>query len=284
MRWLRTVVVRQAAGLAALALALASPAAPAAAQETESLYRAVAPLAGPGAEHRRLALAQCFEEVLIKVSGDARLAGDRRVAALARQAEALVRHAGNRDRPRELAVDFDPAKIDAALAGLGRRPWTASRPRLVVYVAVDGAAAYMLAAEGTAGAEPRAALAAAARRVAIPITLPDTAGLAAAAASVARLAAIDPALLDSAAKAAGGDLALVGRLIAGDRARGWTAEWRLAYESRLYRWQIRGASLDDAFRHGMRGAAQILSGHGRPKGSCEAPSRRSRALGRACPG
>lgn len=299
MLWLSTVAARHAAGLAALALVLAFSPPPAAAQETDSLYRAVAIVTGTGAANRRLGLAQCLEDVLVKVSGDARLVGDRRVAALAKRADMLVgtfsyrdRFAhrpindeqGTRDRPHDLTVDFDPAKIDAELAKLGRRPWTASRPRLVVYASVDnGAQSYMLGADGERGGDQRAALAAAARQVAIPITMPDAAGLAAAEATVQRLVAIDPAMLDAAAKAAGGDQALVGRLLWSDAARGWVAEWRLAFEGKLYRWQIRGVSFDDAFRHAMRGAAQILSGHGRPRGSCEAPTRRSRALGRACP-
>jgi hypothetical protein len=288
------------AGIAALAISAFGAAPGAHAQDTDSLYRAVAIVTGTGEANRRLGLAMGLEEVLVKVSGDARLVGDRRVAALARRADALVARfsyrdrfahrpindeQGTRDRPHDLTVDFDPAKIDAVLADLGRRPWTASRPRLVAYVAVDnGAFAYMLARDAGRGGDQREALAAAARQVAIPVTIPDTAGHAAAEATVRRLATIDPALLDAAAKAAGGDQALVGRLIWSDRARGWVAEWRLAVEGRLYRWQIRGVSFDDAFRHGMRGAAQILSGHGRPEGSCEAPTQRSRALGRACPG
>jgi hypothetical protein len=284
----------------ALLLSLPGAAPPVSAQETESLYRAVAIVTGTGAANRRLGLAMSLEEVLVKVSGDARLVGDRRVAALARRADTLVSkfgyrdrfahrpindEQGTRDRPHDLTVDFDPAKIDAELAALGRRPWTASRPRLVVYVAVDnGTFAYMLARDVGRGEDQRAALAAAARQVAIPITIPDTAGIVAAEATVQRIAKIDPAMLDAAAKSAGGDQALVGRLLWSDPARGWIAEWRLAFEGRLYRWQVRGVSFDDAFRHAMRGAAQILSGHGRPKGSCEAPTRRSRALGRACPG
>ena len=299
MRGILVPVLRQAAGIAALALLLLVPAPPAAAQETDSLYRAVAIVTGTGAANRRLGLALCLEEVLVKVSGDARLVGDRRVAALARRADALVgqiryrdRFAhrpindeqGTRDRPHDLTVEFDPAKIDAELARLGRRPWTASRPRLVVYVGVNnGAASYMLAGDGQRGGDQRAALAAAAHQVAIPITLPDEAGLAAAGATYQSLAAMDPAMLDAAAKSAGGDHALIGRLAWSDPARGWIAEWRLAAEGKLYRWQIKGVSFDDAFRDAMRGAAQVLSGNGRPKGSCEAPSRRSRALGRACP-
>jgi hypothetical protein len=285
--------------VAIAAALLLADGAPAAAQDTGALYQAVAIVTGTGEVNRRLGLAQCLEDVLVKVSGDARLVGDRRVAALARRADTLVAQfryrdrfahrpindeQGTRDRPHDLTVDFDPSKVDAELAKLGRQPWTASRPRLVVYVAVNnGAATYVLASDGERGADQRESLAAAARQVAIPISVPNEAGLAAASATFQALATIDPAQLDAAAKSAGGHLALVGRLVWSDQARGWIVEWRLASEGKLYRWQIRGVSFDDAFRTGMRGAAQILSGNGKPNGSCEAPSRRSRQLGRACP-
>jgi hypothetical protein len=281
------------------AMLLLAAGAPAAAQDAGTLYQAVAIVTGTGEVNRRLGLALCLEEVLVKVSGDARLVGDRRVAALAKQADTLVAQfryrdrfahrpindeQGTRDRPHDLTVDFDPAKIDAELAKLGRRPWTATRPRLVVYIGVDnGAATYMLASNGERGADQREALAAAARQVAIPITVPNEAGLASANATYQTLTAIDPATLDAAAKSAGGDQALVGRLMWSDQARGWIAEWRLAFGGKLYRWQIRGVSFDDAFRNAMRGAAQVLSGNGRPKGSCEQASRVTRLQGRACP-
>ncbi len=300
MRLIAARAWRMAAGIAAaLAPVLGAPL-PAVAQEADPLYRAVAIVTGTGEANRRLGLAAGLEEVLVKVSGDARLVGDRRVAALAKRAGTLVSkfsyrdrfahrpindEQGTRDRPHDLTIDFDPAKIDAELAELGRRPWTASRPRLIAYVSVNnGAAAFLLSRDGERGREQREAFAAAARQVAIPVTIPDAAGLAAANATVQRLVSADPAMLDAAAKSAGGDQALVGRLLWSDAARGWIAEWRLAFEGKLYRWQVRGVSFDDAFRHGMRGAAQILSGNGRPKGSCEAPTRRSIALGRACPG
>jgi hypothetical protein len=72
------------------------------------------------------------------------------------------------------------------------------------------------------------------------------------------------ALAWTAAKAAGADLALVGRLLWSDPALGWIAEWRLATAERAHRWQVRGVSFDDAFRSGLRGAAQSLAGHGPP--------------------
>jgi hypothetical protein len=289
-------VIRRVSMAAMLLVAAGSSAG---AQDSTALYQSVAIVTGTGEVNRRLGLAQCLEDVLVKVSGDARLVGDRRVAALAKRAETLVAkfryrdrfahrpindEQGTRDRPHDLTVDFDPAKIDAELGRLGRRPWTATRPRLVVYIGVDnGAATYTLASDGERGADQREALAAAARQLALPITVPNEAGLAAAGATFPALAAIDPAMLDAAAKSAGGDQALVGRLMWSDQSRGWIAEWRLAFGGELYRWQIRGVSFDDAFRTAMRGAAQILSGNGQPKGSCDQASRATRLQARACP-
>lgn len=291
----------QFAGRVAALAALLLAGSPAAAQDTASLYQAVAIVTGTGEVNRRLGLAMCLEEVLVKVSGDGRLVGDRRIAALARQAGTLVTkfsyrdrfahrpindEQGTRDRPHDLTVDFDPAKIDAELARLGRRPWIEPRPRLVVFLGVNnGAVGYVLAGDGERGAEQRDSLAAAARQVALPMTLPNQAALTSAKATYETLSTVDPAMLDSAAKSLGGDLPLVGRLIWNDAARGWVAEWRFAFGGKFYRWQIRGVSFDDAFRNGMRGAAQVLSGNGRPKGSCEPVSPRMPAhlRARACP-
>ncbi len=258
-------------------------AAPSIAEEVNPLYRAVAIVTGTGEVNRRLGLAICLEEVLVKVSGDARLVGDARVAGLAKRADTLVSRfsyrdrlahrpirdeQGTRDRPHDLTVDFDRAKIDAALAKLGRKPWNGTRPRLVAFIAVDnGAVTYVLAADGERGGDQRDALAAAAHQVAIPVTIPNGAALAATNVTFQTIGTTEPAALDAAAKAAGGDQALVGRLAWSDKDLGWIAEWRLAADGKPYRWQIRGVSFDDAFRNAMRGAAQILSGNGAPGGS-----------------
>ena len=98
----------------------------------------------PGRGGRRFGFPLCLEQVLVKVSGDPRLIGDPEVATLAGQAATFVTdfafrdrmagipvhdEQGTRDRPYDLTVRFDPAKIDAALRSLGREPWSASRPR-----------------------------------------------------------------------------------------------------------------------------------------------------------
>ena len=72
------------------------------------------------------------------------------------------------------------------------------------------------------------------------------------------------AMLDHIVKP-GGAVALSGNLVWSDKALGWIADWHLGVEGKIYRWQIRGVSFDDAFRNALYGAAQVLSGNGAPQ-------------------
>ncbi|HYZ26251.1 MAG TPA: DUF2066 domain-containing protein [Geminicoccaceae bacterium] len=265
--------------IACLAAMLALGCGSAGAGSVDDLYRAQTIVTGQGEESRRLGFAECLEQVLVKVSGDPRLLDDPGVAALAGQADAFVAEfhyrdrmagipvhdeQGTRDRPYDLTVSFHPAKIDAALRSLGREPWRASRPRLVVLLGVRLGTTYVLASDGDRGRDQREALTAAAERFGMPMALPDQAALSAAGLSYQKLAAADPSDPAAIARMMGGDLPLIGSMLWSEEALGWIAAWRLATPGKTYRWQIRGVSFDDAFRHAMAGAAQILSGHGQP--------------------
>jgi uncharacterized protein len=252
-----------------------------AATAAPDLYQAKTRVTGQTVEGRGPAFARCFADVLVKVSGDARLLNDPRVAAVAKEAGTLVKdfryrdlmaglptndEQGTRDRPYELTVTFDPAGIDAALRTLGRKPWTARRPPLAVLVSVrQGAASYMLAADGSRGSVMREALAEAAERVGLRALLPSEEALSGSGLKADARSPADRGAIDAAAKSAGADLALAGHLVWSEASLGWIADWRLAAEGRTYRWRLRGVSFDDAFRSAMRGAAQILSGHGSPQ-------------------
>jgi len=242
------------------------------------LYRTQAVVSGQGEANRGIGMAQCLEDVLVKVSGDPRLIGDPKVGALTRQAAGFVTRfqyrdrmsgipmhdeQGSYDRPHDLTVDFDAAKIDAALRSLGRQPWLSPRPHIVVFLAVNGRKEKFTL---TSDSDPDmlSSLAAAAERVELPLVLATNAQLARQGWNVETLPRSDLSNLDDAAKVAGGDLALAGTLTWSDTALGWIADWRMRSNEKDYRWQIRGVGFDDAFRNGMRGAAQILSGHGQP--------------------
>jgi uncharacterized protein len=253
----------------------------AAAAAGDDLYRAQTIVTGQGEESRRVGFAECLQQVLVKVSGDPRLLDDPRVGAMAGQAATFVAafdyrdrmagipvhdEQGTRDRPYDLTVRFQPARIDAALRSLGREPWSASRPRVVALVAVRlGTTTYLLASDGERGRDQREALADAAERFGIPMALPDQVALAKAGLSYGSLPTVDPPHLDAAARTMGGDLALGGSMLWSEEALGWIADWRLGARGEGYQWQVRGVSFDDAFRNAMAGAAQILSGHGRPR-------------------
>jgi uncharacterized protein len=92
------------------------------ATEAADLYRAQAIVTGQGEANRIIGFASCLEDVLIKVSGAQKLAGDRRLAAHKSKAKGFVRafsyhdqmsgtptrdEQGTRDRPYDLIVDFD---------------------------------------------------------------------------------------------------------------------------------------------------------------------------------
>ena len=250
------------------------------ASEAENLYRAQAIVTGQGEESRDAGFAKALEDVLVKVSGDPRLIGEPGVAAMAEKADAFVDgfhyrdrmagipvhdEQGTRDRPYDLVVDFNPAKIDAALRSLGRAPWTAARPRLVVLLGVRiGTAQYVLASDGDRGRDQRDALAMEANRFGMPVALPSEAALDESGLTAATLSKADPSRLDAVAETVGGDLALVGSLTWSDEALGWTSDWSLMANGRNHRWRHLGGSFDQAFRKAMGGAAQVLSGNGRP--------------------
>jgi hypothetical protein len=241
----------------------------------DALYSARSFVTGQVEPGRSKGFARCLTEVLVKVSGDPGLADDPRLAEITGRAGALVvafnyrdlmagipvhDEQGTRDRPYELTVSFNSEQVDATLRGLGREPWLAARPRVAVFLGVRQLAnEFTLAGDDTRGPGMREAIASAASGVGIPVVLPDRATLIGAGFTAGTSLAADPSSLTAAAKAAGGDVALVGTLTWNDAAMGWIADWRMDAGGREHRWQIRGVSFDDAFRSGMRGAVQILA-------------------------
>ncbi|HJT05329.1 MAG TPA: DUF2066 domain-containing protein [Stellaceae bacterium] len=261
--------------LLAFLAALAAFAA-AAAATAEELYRAQASVTGQGEAERARGFAICLEAVLIKVSGDPRLAGDPALDTLKAEASRFVAQftyrdrmagipvhdeQGTRERPFELTVDFDPSKIDALLRSLGRDKWPEPRPRLAVLLGVrDATTAYVLSEDGGRGLGEREALSETAARRGIPIALPNEARLAADRFDYASLAGAPAERLAALARENGGDAALTGTLVWSDKALGWIAAWQLSWQGREHRWRISGVSFDDAFRDAIDHAAAILSG------------------------
>jgi len=247
----------------------------------DDLYSAQTAVTGQGEANRVVGFAACLEDVLIKVSGAVKLAGDPRLAAYqSRVADFVKAHSyhdqmsgtpirdeqGTRDRPYDLIVAFDKTKIDDLLKNLGVTPWLSRRPVLAVFVAMElGARNFIVTADaGLSAVAPRQSLLASSARRGMSIVLPDDAALAKSGLDAATLANTSPSALAARAAELGGEVALVGRLKWDDQALAWNTEWQMQWQGRPHRWQVRGSTFDDAFRRAIGGAAQIMSGNGEP--------------------
>ena len=241
------------------------------------LYRAQAIVTGQGEANRIIGFASCLEDVLIKVSGAQKLAGDRRLGAYKSNAKSFVRafsyrdqmsgkphrdEQGTRDRPYDLIVDFEEGKIGDILKALGIKPWLSHRPRLAVFVEMrQGPKDYIVTTDGTQSDLQRDALLAAADRRGMDIVLPSAAALTKSNLNGAELKTAPSSTLASVAAEQGGEVALVGRLVWDDRELGWATQWQMDWRGRTHRWHVGGVTFDEAFRRGIGGAAQLLSGN-----------------------
>ena len=250
------------------------------ATEAADLYRAQAMVTGQGEANRIIGFASCLEDVLIKVSGAQKLAGDHRLAAYKSKAKGFVRafsyhdqmsgtptrdEQGTRDRPYDLIVDFDEKKIDDILKALGLKPWLSRRPVLGVFVEMhQGLKKHMITADADQTELQRESLLEAAGKRGMTIVLPSVAALAKLRINDVELRTMTSSTLASVAAEQGGEIALVGRLVWVDRELGWATQWQMDWQSRTHRWQVRGVTFDEAFRRGIGGAAQILSNNDDP--------------------
>ena len=263
-----------------LSVALALACGGAMAEGPDDLYRAQAIVTGQGEANRLIGFGACLEDVLIKVSGAQQLAGSRRLATYKANAKNLVRafdyhdqmsgkpkrdEQGTRDRPYDLIVDFDARKVDDALVGLGVRPWLSHRPVLAMFVEMEqGSREFVITADAEQSALQRESLQAAAVKRGMPVLLPSAAALAKAGIKGTGLGTMPSSASSPVVAELGGEVALVGRLVWDASELGWATEWRLDWHGRTHRWQVRGTTFDEAFRRGIGGAAQILSGNGDP--------------------
>ena len=246
---------------AAAMLAFLLVAAPAlAAQQDPHLdrYEARTIVTGTDLRSRPAGLAACLADVLAKVSGDPTVLDDPRLPALESHAadyatgfdywdrmSGIPHHdeQGSSDRPYNLTVRFTRDGIDAALRTLGREPWTTPRPPLVVVVHVVGARDTF----DVTTIEPRAA------------------GMRAAIRDAGEKYGMDWAIMSDPQARPPGFVPLVGALVLSEAALGWVADWHLDWQGSGYDWGVRGVNFDAAFRDGVRGAMQVLSGHGAPR-------------------
>jgi hypothetical protein len=246
---------------------------PVQADATSDLYKATVIVTGYDMRQRPKGFAQSLREVLVKVSGEPRLNKDPRVAELAAHADQLVAKfdyvdqmagikvhddQGTYDRSYNLTVVFDPAKVDAALADLGERPWLGQRPVIVPAIAVQRVTkSYLLSAENPAGADQAGSFATVAREFNMTVRVPTEAELADWGVAMGSFPSPKAASTD--------DRAIVaGTLEFKEDLPGWVGSWRLRWHDKDYAWSISGVNFDEAFRDIVRGVLRIASDHNSP--------------------
>jgi uncharacterized protein len=246
----------------------------------DDIYTTHAVVTGKDERNRPLGVKLCFEDVLIKVSGDASIVSDSRFENLAAGAGQYVSsfsyrdrlegkpvhdEQGTYDRPYFLTCQFDPQKIDSVLKTLGRKPWLGHRPRLIMLVIVHGRTnSGILSSDGAFDPDMREAMANAARRYGLTVNLPSVATLQSNQISLDTATIIAGDRLSQVTEVSDSEFPLVGDLQWSDAALGWVAVWSLEANGRRDRWSVSGVNYDEAFRNAVRGAARVLSGNGEP--------------------
>lgn len=236
---------------------------------TDDLYTSRTIATGTRFHTRIPGLRDCLKRVLVRVSGDQRLLERPKMEEVLGRAGELVRtvryqdrlagvpihdEQGTYDRPHNLIREYDREAVDRVLDHFGSRPWLGPRPVLAVVLEVQrGADRYRVERDGVRDQAMRESFALAADRMAIKVVFPSGENLALAGLSSRDLAA-----------RAGADIPLCGTLEWSDVALGWIVTWTLRLDLKTHRWEAQGVNFDEAFRVGVRGAAQILSGNGNP--------------------
>lgn len=254
-----------------------------AADPLAELYQGRTIVTGRRAETRIPGMVRCLAQVLVRVSGDPRLAANPLLAEASRTPEAAVTNfsyrdlyafrpirdeQGTRDRPYEMTVEYDRAKIDALLAEMGSRPWLAERPRLVVFLAVHHiGSTFMLTSMSDQGELMRESFQDASWNAALEVVIPSDRTVAKAGLTVDGLPGTPLSALVPFVDVKVGQVPLAGTLNWSKELLAWKARWRIAAAGTEQHWGIDGVNFDAAFRNAVGGAAQILSGNGVPGGN-----------------
>ncbi|WP_421694870.1 DUF2066 domain-containing protein [Aestuariivirga sp.] len=245
-----------------------------------ALYQARTIVTGRRPETTVPGLARCLAQVLVRVSGDQRVAQHPALAGLSTSPEAGVKgysyrdlyasrplkdEQGTRDRPYEMTVEYVPAEIDAMLAKLGSRPWLAERPRLVVFLAVHHiGSTFILSSLADQGDLMRESFKDAAWNSAMEVVIPSAETIAKAGLTVETLPGAPLSSLLERVDRKVGQIPLAGTLDWSKELLAWKATWRTGAGGMEHSWQVAGVNFDAAFRNGVGGSAQILSGNGDP--------------------
>ncbi|MEZ5779539.1 MAG: DUF2066 domain-containing protein [Paracoccaceae bacterium] len=252
---------------AGLALLVAGPTA--SAIEIPGLYTGRAIITGTQDPELTRGLRAALEDVVIKLTGDARPETRPLYAPILEQPRAFLDdmtledrmkgipvhdEQGTRERPHVLTATFASGPLEAAITGAGLDVWALDRPLVAVWLGVDtGTGRFVITEDGTEGYGQRLALMDTAERRGLPVRLPRQAE--AAAVPFRELLRRDAASL----ALPGADAILSGVLTLTEGGY-WNIEWTLAHADQADVLAVEDVSFDVAIRQGIEGMALQLSG------------------------
>jgi hypothetical protein len=270
----RTVASRCALVISMAAM-LVAVGPPAAALEVEDFAFAEVIVTGTEEPERTRGFALGLADVVVKLTGDARLAGSQRIAPLVGRADMFVERfayedrmkdlpvhdeQGTRERPHFLRIWFREADVRQALEALGLRTWNRDRPLLSVFLTIqDARRTFVLASSGETGALQREVLQDVARRRGVPTALPSANDTIDRGLAGARIAAGDTANLWPEAERLGAGALLAGRLSITPSGF-WSITWFLDTRGAVRCWSLDNVTFDAALKSGVETAAGVLSG------------------------
>ncbi len=237
--------------LFALILAIAAPSASAAVD----LFQARVPVADQTEPARVSAVTEAFTAVLIRATGDARIAELPDARALIEKAAAYLQGSGYEQKGETLLMraTFDGRALTAALQAGGLPMWSANRPTHLLWIGIDGAEPQILNRDNT---ETLAPLREAAEARGVPLTLPRG--------DAADLDAVKPAdvfvgeadgLLRASRRYATDQIVTVWVSSSGPR---WNANWSLLSGKGVTRqWQSAGDSAETTLAAGVQALADF---------------------------
>lgn len=243
------------------------------AEAVSGLYTAAPSVTGTGEAERLRGFRLALEDVLIKLTGDAGLAGSAAAQQIIARAPDFVAsysyedemkgipihdEQGTRDRPHRLTVTFDAGKLGENLRGLGFKLWPGDRPRTAVLLGIkDMRAAYVLRAQGEEAYGQREVIKHVARQRGLPVILPvEPAALGL---SYDVLANGETPAIAAAARALGADAVIYG-VLNFDGQGYWNMDLTLLWWGHdQQNWSQRGVTFDIALRQALERVAKIFS-------------------------
>ena len=246
------------------------------AEVVPELYHGEAIITGQdNLDERARGVREALTQVLVKVSGDDRIAEHPTLPSILAGADAYVLRyeyadrkkgvqisdeQGTRDRSFHFMVEFDPAGVHGILSRLGLDPWHEDRPRLLVILAVtDHAGAFIVGTEESRGIGHRETLEIDAKRRGLPLVLPKMDTVEALAVSHQEVASTSGAAVGALAASYRAGAVLAGAMTISSQGY-WTTDWTLLADDVPDRWRVPESTFDRAISQALGHSARVLAG------------------------